>query len=107
MGHVYDSQEWRALCARVRARDGDRCSVQRLLGGECSDLLHVHHLIPVSEGGLPIPADRDVITACSVHHPMVERIRREVLRSRGQRRCPHHHRSREAREQCERRLNAA
>jgi hypothetical protein len=109
MGELYDSQEWRALCVRVRARDGDRCTVQRLLGGACHPQLHVHHLIPVSEGGLPIPHDDDAITVCQSHHPLLEGVRRAVLRARDRhvRRCPHAHRTREAREACERRLNRA
>ena len=97
---------WDEVRAHVIARDGSRCTVGWLLGGACSDLLDVHHLIPREHGGTDDP--ENLITACHAHHPVVEALRREVLRRRGKlswRRCPHEHRTRESREACERRLN--
>lgn len=97
---------WDEARARVLARDGSRCTVGWLLGGACSERLDVHHLIPREEGGTHDL--ENLITACSAHHPVVEALRREVLRRRGRlswRRCRHEHRSREGREACERRLN--
>lgn len=104
MVSIYDSQEWRDTAAAAKARDGHRCTVARLLGGRCSSVLHAHHLHPVSEGGAPFDLD-NVITACSRHHPTLERMRRFVLRERGIELppCPHNHPYREGREACERR----
>jgi len=99
---------WEDIRARVLTRDGSRCTVGWLLGGACSETLDVHHIVPREEGGTD---DEDnLMTACHRHHPMVEAVRREVLRRRGHRRCPHGpgaHRYPGAREACERRLNAA
>lgn len=101
---------WADIREDVLRRDGERCTVGWLLGGACSDLLHVHHLIPREQGG---PDEiENLITVCERHHPQVEAVRREVLRRRGQvwKRCPHRpgaHRYPGAREQCERRLNQA
>lgn len=78
-GTLYSTAEWKDLAERAKARDGHRCSVARLLGGPCSSRLHVHHLIPVSEGGPEVPDLDGVITACSAHHPTLEALRRFVL----------------------------
>lgn len=97
---------WEEIRARVIARDGSRCTVGWLLGGACTETLHVHHLIPREEGGSD--EESNLITTCDRHHPQVEAIRREVLRRRGWKRCPHKpgvHRYPGAREACERQLN--
>lgn len=97
---------WDEIRERVLARDGNRCTVSRLLGGRCAGLLHVHHIRPRGEGGTD---DEDnLATVCARHHPLWERLRQNVLRTRdrhGWRRCPHTHPTRAGREACERRLN--
>lgn len=101
------ASSWDEIRERVIARDGRRCTVGWLLGGRCREHLHVHHLIPRDEGGED--SLDNLITVCDRHHPMVEAIRREVLRRRGYKRCPHKpgtHRYPGARAECERRLNA-
>jgi 5-methylcytosine-specific restriction endonuclease McrA len=91
--------------ARVLEREQHRCS-GRFLGGECSASLHVHHIIPRNEGGTD-ELD-NLMVLCSRHHPMLESIRRQILRRRAQpRRCNHEHRYSWARAACERRLNRA
>lgn len=107
---VYNTLLWRAS-SRPRAleRDGNRCTVSRLLGGRCTEgtPLHVHHIVPVEEGGDPYDLD-NLGTTCAAHHPMWEALRRLLLRhllepEEERWRCPHRHASTEAREQCERR----
>jgi 5-methylcytosine-specific restriction endonuclease McrA len=97
---------WSDLRARVLERDGRRCTVGWLLGGRCARTLDIHHIVPRKEGGAN---DEDnLMTACHHHHPQVEAIRREIMRRRGWRRCPHRpgtHRYPEGNEACERRLN--
>lgn len=95
------------LRERILQRDGRRCTVARLLGGECHPVLHVHHIIAVADGGTD---DEDnLATVCQSHHPVWESLRRWLERKklRGRRTCRHTHRTREAREICERKLNAA
>jgi hypothetical protein len=104
MEHLYSTAEWLDLSARAKARDGHRCTVARLLGGPCSDTLHAHHLIPVSEGGPELPDLDGVITACASHHPVLEALRRFIL---GRRRpkirpCRHLHRYPQGRVECRR-----
>lgn len=101
---VYSTPQWRDLRERARERDGHTCQVGRLVGGECSGALHGHHVDPVSLGGDPLPSLDGVVTVCESHHPMLEALAR---RARRWRRCPHRHRTREGRLQCERRLNRA
>lgn len=98
---------WDDLRALVLERDGSRCTVGWLLGGACHETLDIHHITPQAEGGSDHPDN--LMTACHSHHPMVEAVRREVMRRRGHRFCPHRpgtHRYPHAREECERRLNA-
>lgn len=96
-----DSPAWHRLRLRVLARDGRRCTVGRLLGGPCHPTLHVHHLIPVSEGGPPFDED-NAVTACARHHPMLEAMRRALLerRQRPLAKCRHKHRYDHARREC-------
>jgi hypothetical protein len=92
-----DTRRWRAL-------PRERCAVFELIGGACSGPISLHHIIPLSAGG---DDDGPVVQVCQAHHPMLEALCRRVYRPVEPRRCPHHHRTREAREACERRLNAA
>lgn len=103
-----NSAAWKQLRGQALRRDAERCTISRLLGGTCSARLHVHHLIPVSEGGPELPDLDGLITVCSACHPRLEAFRRAVMHSRTKIlksvRCPHTHRSAEARQLCERRL---
>lgn len=107
---LYHTLAWRRLRHQVLRRDGNRCTVARLLGGDCSGTLHVHHLQPPSQGGITLPATDQLITVCAVHHPLVEKVRRAVLDAQKPvepvwKRCPHKHVTAESRRQCEERLN--
>lgn len=101
----YSTRRWREVRAQARARDGDRCSVSRLLGGTCGGRLHVHHLDP---DGDPVDLD-NLLTVCQSCHPRLEALQRGIMekRRREWRRCPHRHRYAHARLECERRLNLA
>ena len=103
---IAETLTWPDLRVRVLERDGHRCTIGWLLGGECEETLDVDHLVPRSEGG---PDDEDnLITVCHRHHPMREAIRRELMRRRGWKRCPHRpgtHRYPEGKAACERQLN--
>lgn len=103
--NLYSSLRWRAARSRALARDGHRCTVSRLLGGECTGRLHVHHIVAVSEGGEEFDL-ANLGTACAAHHPLWESLRRVLVRrlTAEAPRCPHHHASAEARRICERRL---
>jgi 5-methylcytosine-specific restriction endonuclease McrA len=111
MKTLYGTLEWRLTRARARSRDGSRCTVARLIGGACSPgPLHAHHIVPVSEGGAALDLD-NVATTCAAHHPQWEALRRLLVRrlvlgdpEDGPARCPHTHRSAEARRQCEARM---
>lgn len=83
---------WRAL-----PRTGP-CAVAELVGGDCRGPRHLHHVTPLSLGGDP---DGKVVTVCAAHHPMLEALARRVHHTP---RCPHQHRTPEARAICERRL---
>lgn len=88
---------------RILARDRG-CS-GRFLGGKCSRIIDVHHIVPREEGGTD--ADDNLMALCHRHHPMLESIRRAILRRRQTqpKRCTHEHRYPWARAACERRLN--
>jgi hypothetical protein len=103
---IYRTPEWASARDAALARDNERCTVSRLFGGDCHSVLHVHHVTPVAEGGAPYELD-NLLTTCASHHPMLEGMRRYVLRKRAPRRCPHNHRYPHAREECERRLAEA
>lgn len=113
--NVYSTLRWRLVRARAITRDGARCTVSRLLGGLCSSgPLHAHHIRPVSEGGALYDLD-NVGTTCARHHPTWEALRRQLVAVQNGHapvgdttpRCHHPHRSREARELCERRMARA
>jgi hypothetical protein len=93
----YFRQSWREL-------PRTRCVAAELLGGECAGPIERHHVVPMSLGG---PADGETIEVCKRHHPMIEALARKIHGLPEWKRCPHQHRTRESREACERRLNAA
>lgn len=93
----YYTSRWRGL-------ERERCEVAELLGGECAGPIHRHHVVPMSLGG---DADGETVEVCERHHPMLEALARKVHKLPEHKICPHHHRTREAREACERRLNRA
>lgn len=106
---IYDSPAWQRTREIVLARDGSRCTIARLIGGDCHPRLDCHHLVPVSEGGDPFDPE-NVVTACASHHPMIEAFRRRFIAAfltspePTRIRCRHQHRYPGAREECERRL---
>lgn len=112
MENIYSTLRWRVTRRRAIERDGGRCTVSRLLGGACAPgSPHVHHIVPLDEGGAEYDLD-NLGTACASHHPMWEALRAILVRKilgldERPLRCPHRHRSREAREVCERRLARA
>lgn len=101
MPNLYDTQSWRNYRSRVLTDDAD-CAFAHLAGG-CEGALHVHHVHPVSEGGPAFPNRNGVVVLCATHHAMLHawRRRKRTLWKR----CPHRHRSADARRQCEMRLN--
>ncbi len=106
MASLYNTLRWRIARNRALERDGHRCTVSRLLGGPCAPgPLHAHHIVPVEEGGPLFDVD-NLGTTCSAHHSQWESLRRILARRRRAPapRCPHQHRTVEAREICERRL---
>lgn len=100
----YSTPEWITLRERVLARDDRRCTVSRLLGGACSETLHVHHIEPRSERP-DLELDEDnCATVCSSHHPAWEALRVQLERSRRPLpRCNHFHMYASGREACDRR----
>lgn len=97
-------ETWENIRARIVERDGG-CSA-RFLGTPCLGVVDVHHIRPREEGGTD--EDDNLLALCHRHHPVVEGMRRQILRHRGWRRCPHRpgtHRYPGAREACERQLN--
>lgn len=102
---VYHTTAWAQARRAALARDGNRCTVSRLLGGDCHGALHVHHITPLASGGTH--TIDNLGTVCATHHPMWEALRRKLSTLRAPRRCPHHHVHAEARRLCEQRLNAA
>jgi len=93
----YNTRKWRSL-----SRDGI-CAVGELLGTECFGPLHLHHVRPLQAGGDQFG---NTVLVCERHHPSLEALARRVWKQQEWKRCPHVHRTREARESCERRLNA-
>ena len=97
-------ERWEDTRTRVLERDQHRCS-GRFLGGGCSAVLDVHHIVPRSEGGTD--EDDNLLTLCHRHHPMLESIRRAILKNRipSWKRCTHYHPYEQGRRLCEARLN--
>jgi hypothetical protein len=77
------------------------CALSELLPGECTEVLHSHHVMPISYGGDP---DGPQVWVCSRHHPRLEAMARRELSWRT---CKHRHRYAWAKAECEARLNAA
>lgn len=99
----YLSPEWLALRERVLHRDRKRCTVARLLGGDCSGVLHVHHIEPRSDRPDLELDEGNCATVCARHHPQWEAARRFVERSRRPLPpCNHRHPYKEGRIQCAR-----
>ena len=94
---------WENIRQRIIARDRG-CS-GRFLGGECSPVIDVHHIVPVDEGGGN--EDSNLMALCHTHHPHLEAMRKQILRRRGWKTCTHEHRYPWAKAECERRLNKA
>lgn len=105
--YLYHSPAWRELRELALERDGSRCSLGRLFGGDCSHRLAVHHLVPLSEGGPPLPDLDGVLTVCTSHHSQLHAFRRAMSETRrpAWKRCTHHHPYPGGRALCERRLN--
>lgn len=104
----YTSPEWLAVREQALVRDGARCSVARLLGGDCSETLHVHHLKPRREyPELALDLD-NLLTVCASHHPTLEAVRRLILivRLDALPRCRHNHPYESGRRACEQRRRA-
>jgi hypothetical protein len=96
-------ERWEDTRSRVLERDQHRCS-GRFLGGECSAVLDVHHIVPRSEEGTD--EDDNLLTLCHRHHPMLESIRRAILSRRPLwKKCSHYHPYEQGRRLCEERLN--
>lgn len=91
----YYTRKWRRL-------PRTSCAAAELFGGECHGPIHRHHVHPISLGGDP---NGETIEACARHHPMVEALARKMHGAPEWKRCRHLHRTREAREACEQRLN--
>ena len=100
---LYRSPEWANVRDLALARDADVCTVARLLGGDCSPVLHVHHLDRNPELALDVD---NLGTACARHHPKWEAVRRAVVERRDVALppCRHVHRYDHARRECLRTL---
>jgi len=106
MSTLYDTKPWRDYRSHVLADDAE-CAFAHL-AGNCRGALQLHHVDPLSEGGPAFPDEGGLVVLCAAHHAWLHAWRRRKAQNeREWKRCPHHHRTRESREQCERRLNAA
>lgn len=104
MAQLYDSLRWATARTAALARDANECQARRLFGGECSALLHVHHIRRPEHGGAMYALD-NLVTVCASHHPQLEAVRRYLDRKHAWKRCPHEHRTLAGREACEAKLN--
>jgi hypothetical protein len=105
----YTSPEWLAVREQALSRDANRCSVARLIGGDCSARLDVHHLQSLGERpDLALDLD-NLLTVCSSHHPTLEAIRRvlRIIRLIDMPPCGHNHPYRQGRIDCENKRRAA
>lgn len=64
-GSVYNTQEWRRVCALVRERDGNRC---RLADGTCRGRLTIQHVTPVRVAPHLALSPMNLVTLCASHH---------------------------------------
>lgn len=97
----YNSPEWRDVRERVKRRDRGRCTVSRLLGGDCSGLIHVHHIEALSACPDLRLVEDNLASVCATHHPTWERLRRELTREPMVPPCKHRHPYRIGAIQCE------
>lgn len=87
----YSTSDWLEVRDAALERDDHRCTVARLLGGECHEELHVHHIRSVAEHPeLRLELD-NLGTVCKTHHPMWERLRRQITGDVKVPRCRHRH----------------
>lgn len=102
---LYNGSAWRQARAAALERDGHTCTVAAWFGGLCAGPLHVHHLRRPEHGGAPYDLS-NLGTVCARHHPSWEKLRRafEAGEQATVAHCGHDHRTRAAREQCERRM---
>lgn len=56
--------DWPALAAHIRARDGGCIDAD----GRCSGPLQVHHIVPLRQGGTNEPVN--LVTLCECHHAL-------------------------------------
>ncbi len=105
MDEFLSSKTWSDVRLRALERDKHSCTVAALLGGPCRGRLHVHHIQPRAERPDLALALDNLGTSCAAHHAAWEGLRRQLEKMAGVRRCPHQHRSAEARALCERRLS--
>jgi hypothetical protein len=99
----YSSAEWLAARDRALSRDASRCTVARLLGGECRGVLHVHHVVSVADRP-DLALDPDNLgTACASHHSRWEALARalRVVEGVDIPPCPHRHLYESGRRACE------
>ena len=102
----YNSPAWLLVRESVLSRDGGRCVVGRLIGGDCSARLDVHHIQPREERPDLELDEENLVTVCSSHHPTWAALARLLRILQGEidlPPCRHQHRYREGRLECERR----
>lgn len=87
----YSTSDWLEVRDAALERDGYRCTVARLFGGECHEELHVHHIRSVADYPEQALDLDNVATACKSHHPMWERLRRELTGEAKVPPCRHRH----------------
>lgn len=109
MDNFLGSPEWIALRDEARLRDGNCCSVGRLLGGPCLGVLAVNHIAPRRlRPDLALDLD-NCGTCCASHHVQWESFAKalRLLRLEEMPPCGHKHPYREGRLQCERKRRDA
>ena len=77
----YSSAAWKHARAQALQRDNHRCTVALILGGECSAVLHVHHIERPEDGGSLLDLG-NLGTVCSVHHSVWEALARSLRERR-------------------------
>jgi 5-methylcytosine-specific restriction endonuclease McrA len=69
MSSYYSTAHWKWLSGFVKERDGRQCQICGDRAGDPYCVLHAHHIVPRSQGGLDIP--ENVITLCDLCHALV------------------------------------
>lgn len=72
-GRVYNTEEWRRTCARVKARDGG-CRLRA--DGTCRGRLTVQHVIAERVAPHLALDERNLVTLCASHHGRMDGGRR-------------------------------